>query len=147
MGLHARPHQHRGCRVHGLDERSVRKDVEHGILEAGSPARFAEVALVYVRACASVAFHLGAQDRGRLDGAISNAMARGLNHLDLGPGWTLDLASLNAEVRDRVAALEAWRAALVTPEDILVGETVFPDSSLAVRHVGEMPLRGAASVG
>ena len=44
----------------GRDERAVRKDVEHGILDAGSPPRFAEVALVYLRACGSFAFHLDA---------------------------------------------------------------------------------------
>jgi hypothetical protein len=33
----------------GLDERAIRKDLEHGIVEAGSPPRFSEVALVYFR--------------------------------------------------------------------------------------------------
>jgi uncharacterized protein (DUF433 family) len=127
----------------GLDERSVRKDVEHGILDAGSPPRFAEVALVYFRACASFTFHLGAQDRKRLYADIANALETGRVRLDLGPGWTLDVAAVAGELRQRVAAFEAWREALVARDDILGGEPVFPGSRLAVRHVGEMLGRGA----
>jgi uncharacterized protein (DUF433 family) len=37
-----------------------------------------------------------------------------------------------------------WRNALVTRDDILGGEPVFPNSRLAVRHVGEMARRGAS---
>lgn len=39
---------------------------------------------------------------------------------------------------------EEWRSTLVTREDILGGEPVFPKSRLAVRHVGEMARRGAS---
>jgi uncharacterized protein (DUF433 family) len=127
----------------GLDERTVRKDVEHGILDAGSPPRFAEVTLVYLRACASFAFHLDARDRKRLYAAIADALERGLARVDLGPGWTLDVAAVASDLRRRVADFEAWRAALVTREDLLGGEPVFPGSRLAVRHIGEMLARGA----
>lgn len=130
--------------ITGLDERAVRKDVEHGILEAGSPPRFAEVALVYFRACASFTFHLSAQDRKRLYAIIAEAMERQLGRLNLGPGWTLDVASIANDLRAQVAAFEAWRATLVTQENLLGGEPVFPGSRVAVRHVGEMLLRGAA---
>jgi uncharacterized protein (DUF433 family) len=127
----------------GLDERTVRKDVEHGILNAGSPPRFAEVALVYLRACASFTFHLNAQDRRRLYAVIADALERRLAHLDLGPGWSLDVATIAADLRQRVAEFEAWRETIVTRDDILGGEPVFPGSRLAVRHIGEMLARGA----
>ena len=129
----------------GLDERTVRKDVEHGILQAGSPPRFEEVALVYFRACASFTFHLGAEDRRRLYSDIADAIAHDLARLDLGPGWSLDVAAIAADLRDRVARFEAWRSTLVTRDDILGGEPVFQGSRLAVRHVGEMLHRGADS--
>lgn len=127
----------------GLDERTVRKDVEHGILDAGSPPRFAEVALVYFRACASFTFHLSAQDRKRLYAGIANALEAGRVRLDLGSGWSLDVAAIAADLRRRVSEFEAWREALVIRDDILGGEAVFPGSRLAVRHVGEMLSRGA----
>lgn len=129
--------------ITGLDERAVRKDVEHGILDAGTPPRFAEVALVYFRARAGFTFHLDARDRKRLHAGIADALERGLPRLDLGAGWSLDIASLAADLRRHIAAFEAWREGLVTRDDILGGETVFPGSRLAVRHVGEMLARGA----
>lgn len=127
----------------GLDERAIRKDLEHGIVQAGSPPRFTEVALVYFRACATFALRLGAQDRRRLHTAIAGGLARGLAVLDLGHGWTLDLAAVAGDVRERAARFEAWRHSLVSREDVLGGEPVFPGSRLAVRHVGEMLQRGA----
>jgi uncharacterized protein (DUF433 family) len=39
---------------------------------------------------------------------------------------------------------ESWRAKLVVDAHVLGGEPVFPNSRLAVRHVGEMVLRGAS---
>lgn len=127
----------------GLDERTVRKDVEHGILDPGSPPRFAEGALVYFCARASFTFHLGAQDRKRLYSHIADALSTGQVHLDLGAGWTLDVAAIAADLRRRITEFEAWRDALVTRDDILGGEPVFPGSRLAVRHVGNMLARGA----
>jgi uncharacterized protein (DUF433 family) len=41
-------------------------------------------------------------------------------------------------------AFKAWKAKLVTSPDILGGETVFPASRLAVRHVGALVERGRA---
>jgi len=107
------------------------------------PPRFAEVALVYFRACASFTFNLGAQDRRRLYTDIADALAHHLARLDLGPGWSLDVAAIAADLRERVAAFEAWRSTLVTRDDILGGEPVFPGSRLAVRHVAEMLAWGA----
>ncbi|MBA2319781.1 MAG: DUF433 domain-containing protein [Deltaproteobacteria bacterium] len=127
----------------GLDERAVRKDVEHGILDAGSPPRFSEAALVYFRACAAFAFDLAAQDRRRLYADIAGALARHVARLDLGPGWTLDVAALATEMAERVAAFVTWRGCLVHRDDILGGEPVFPGTRLSVRHVGEMLARGA----
>lgn len=127
----------------GLDERAIHKDLEHGIVVAGSPPRFSEVALVYFRATATFALRLGAQDRRRLHAAIADGLARGLAVLDLGHGWTLDLAAVTGDVRERAARFEGWRCCLVSREDVLGGEPVFPGSRLAVRHVGEMLLHGA----
>ncbi|MEQ1566921.1 MAG: DUF433 domain-containing protein [Myxococcota bacterium] len=127
----------------GLDERAVRKDVEHGILDVGSPPRFAEVALVYLRACATFTFHLVAQDRKRLYAAVADALQRGATQLDLGPGWTVDIAALARDLHERIAGFDMWRESLVVRDDILGGEPVFPGSRLAVRQVGQMLIRGA----
>jgi uncharacterized protein (DUF433 family) len=41
-------------------------------------------------------------------------------------------------------AFERWRAKLVVDDRVLGGEPVFPKSRLAVRHIGEMLLRGVS---
>lgn len=40
-------------------------------------------------------------------------------------------------------SFERWKRNLVERKDVLGGEPVFPNSRLAVRHVGEMARRGA----
>jgi uncharacterized protein (DUF433 family) len=126
----------------GLEEKVIRKDVEQGILEVTSPPRFAVPALIYFLARAVFTFTLAPRDRRRLYRLISDALATGESRLDLGPGWSLDVGNLEAKLRERVAAFEAWKNGVVVDEAILGGEPVFPRSRLAVRHVGEMLRRG-----
>jgi uncharacterized protein (DUF433 family) len=126
----------------GLDERAIRKDLEQGVLEAASPPRFTEEALVYFFARALFAFHLATEDRKRLHAIVETALSRKTARVELGRGWVLDVAALAEELRDRVRRFERWKRTLVTRDDILGGETVFPRSRLSVRHVGEMLKRG-----
>lgn len=130
--------------ITGLDERTVRKEVEHGIIEAGSPPRFAEVALVYLRALAAFTFHLGAEDRRQLYARIADALDRRAPILELGPGWYLDVAAISSDLERRLDEFERWRGELVTRQDILGGETVFPGTRLSVRQVGELRDRGVS---
>jgi uncharacterized protein (DUF433 family) len=53
------------------------------------------------------------------------------------------LQRVNSE-REPEPRFEEWKAQLVTDDAILGGEPVFPKSRLAVRHVGQMLLRGAS---
>lgn len=39
---------------------------------------------------------------------------------------------------------DRWKRTLVRHDDILGGETVFPNSRVAVRHIGEIARRGAS---
>jgi len=127
----------------GLDERVVRKDVEQGVVQTTTPPRFAEGALVYFCARAVFAFSLSSKDRRRLYKLISEAMEAREPTLDLGPGWSLDLSAIEAELGRRLAAFDAWKSTLVQDDRVLGGEPVFRDSRLAVRHVGQMLRRGA----
>ena len=43
-----------------------------------------------------------------------------------------------------MTAFDTWKSTLVTRDDVLGGEPRFPKSRLAVRHIGEMALRGAS---
>jgi len=126
----------------GLDEKSIRKDVEQGIVEVQSPPRFATASLVYFYARSLFAFQLAPADRKNLHRMISEALAEGRSHLELGTGWTLDVGALEQQVRDRLDAFGTWKDTLVVDPEILGGEPVFPGSRLSVRHVGSMVLRG-----
>lgn len=126
----------------GLDEKSIRKDVEQGVVDVGSPPRFAERALVYFHARALFAFGLAADDRRRLFTVVADAIERHVATVELGRGWVLEVDRIAREVLGRVERFERWKALLVRSDDILAGEPAFPNSRLAVRHVGEMLLRG-----
>ncbi len=127
----------------GLDERVVRKDVEKGVVQTTTPPRFGEEALVYFSATAAFALRLPTAERRRLYDMVSRAVEANEPRIELGAGWTLDVAAIEAGLQARLAAFEEWKAHLVVDERILGGEPVFPDTRLTVRHVGEMLRRGA----
>lgn len=126
----------------GIDEKSVRKDVEQGVVQAMSPLRFAEGALVYFRARALFAFSLGTADRRSLYARINDALAMHSAQLELGRGWLLDIGAIAADTLDRAQRFDTWKRKIVVSDDILGGEPVFQGSRLAVRHVGQMIRRG-----
>lgn len=126
----------------GLDEKSIRKDVEQGVVDAGSPPRFADNVLVYFHARALFAFALSAEDRRRLFAVVADAVERHIAKVELGRGWVLEVDRIARDVLGRVERFQHWKASLVRSDDILAGEPVFQDSRLSVRHVGEMLNRG-----
>jgi uncharacterized protein (DUF433 family) len=130
----------------GVDERRVRKDVEHGLFGAASPPRFELAALVYFRCLLELGFDLGVEDRKRFYGIINEALHRDRlpTRLLIGPVVELKLGYVVRELRGILARFEAWKRKLLTDEGTLGGEPVFPKSRLAVRQVGAMLLRGAA---
>lgn len=132
----------------GLEERRVRKDVEHGIVAKASPLRFDLADVVYFRAVAELGFELGVEDRKKLFVLIHDAFAQNKNaipsRLALSPIAELKLGELVCSVKKRLARFDAWKAKLVEDDRVLGGEPVFPRSRLAVRHVGGMLLKGAS---
>jgi uncharacterized protein (DUF433 family) len=131
----------------GLDERRVRKDVEHGVFHRSKgPPRFALAEVVYLFAIAAFGLDLGVDDRKKLYGLIAGALAerRPPRSIELGTYLELQLAAAVQEVQRRIERFATWKKRLVTRDDILGGEPVFPKSRLAVRQVGEMALRGAS---
>lgn len=129
----------------GLDEKSVWKDVEQGVVEAVGPPRFSDASVLYFYARSLFAFQLSVKDRKRLHTLITDAVAKGAVRLDLGAGWTLDVGSLAEELRQRLEAFARWKdARVLASPDVLGGEPVFRGTRLAVRHIGQMLLRGAS---
>lgn len=128
----------------GLHESAIRKDVELGVVEAGSPPSFAEPTLIYFHTRSLCPFELGVEDRRRLYRGVAQALEAQARQYLLGRGWTVDIEEIATDLRSRVARFEIWKAHLVVSETILGGEPVFPNSRLAVRQIGEMLRRGAS---
>jgi uncharacterized protein (DUF433 family) len=131
----------------GLDERRVRKDVEHGVFDRGrSPPRFALAEVVYLFAVTGFGVDLGVDDRKKLYRLIAAALAERTppKSIELGAYLELRLASAVHEVKARIDRFTKWKKRLFTRDDILGGEPVFPNSRLAVRKIGEMARRGGS---
>ncbi len=130
----------------GLDEKRVRKDVEYDVFEGGKgPPRFALAEVVYLFAFARLGLDLGVDDRKKVYRLIVAALAERTppKSIEIGGYFEVKLAAVVRDVEDRVERFAKWKKKLVTRDDILGGETVFPNSRLAVRQVGEMARRGA----
>jgi len=130
----------------GLDEKRVRKDVEYDVFERGKgPPRFALAEVVYLYTLDRLEFELGVDDRRMLYRLIADALgqAKRPKSVELGECVEVKLETAVEAVEDRVERFEKWKKKLVTRDDILGGETVFPNSRLAVRQIGEMANRGA----
>jgi uncharacterized protein (DUF433 family) len=131
----------------GLDERRVRKDVEHGVFDRGkSPPRFALAEVVYLFAVAALGVELGVDDRKKLYRLIAAALAQRTppKSIELGAYLEVRLATAVHDVERRLERFATWKRKLVVRNDVLGGEPVFPRTRLAVRQIGEMARRGAA---
>jgi uncharacterized protein (DUF433 family) len=131
----------------GLDERRVRKDVEHGVFgRSKSPPRFALAEVVYLFAIAALGVELNVDDRKKLYRLIAAALAQRTlpTSIELGAYLEVKLALAVHDVEDRIERFASWKKKLVVRDDVLGGEPVFPNSRLAVRQIGEMARRGAA---
>ena len=128
----------------GLDENQVRKEVEHGLTGTGSPPRFNFVDAVYFGALAMLGLHLGVEDRRKLHEAIARAMVgkKAPTRIEVSPVLDLKLGQVAEAIGNRLQHFEAWKSKLVTSENILGGEPVFPKSRLAVRNIGKQVLDG-----
>lgn len=130
----------------GLNEGTVRKDVEHGIAGHGSPPRFRETDVVYFAAISNYLFELQLADRKTLYHQIAQALAARLNTIELGHGFLLELRKIAQDVLAKHSNFESWKEQrVVEDERILGGEPVFRGSRLAVRHIGELMRRGVRS--
>lgn len=129
-----------------VDERRVRKDVEHGVVgRTQSPPRFDLPEVVYFRVVSSSGLNLSVEDRRRMYQQIAYALSTQQypREVQLSEYLVMRIDSAVHDVEARLDDFARWKQKLVQREDILGGEPVFPDSRLAVRQIGEMARRGA----
>ena len=131
----------------GVDERRVRKEVEHGVLGGTKPLRFDLASVVYLVVLNQLGFELAVETRRMLFGEVTSALrssSKRPSTIPLGPIADLRLGRVVDDAERQLVRFEAWKSKLVTDDRILGGEPVFPKSRLAVRHVGDMLVRGAS---
>lgn len=127
-----------------LPPKTVRKDLEHAVIPALSPPRLPFSALVYFQTIRLSGLSWAVRDRVRLYHLVSDALARSPTpeSIEFTSVLTLRLGPVVRELDDKLARFHAWKQSLTSDPAIMAGETVFPNSRLTVRHIGEMLDRG-----
>jgi uncharacterized protein (DUF433 family) len=133
-----------------LEERVVRKELEHEVLVSSEPARLSFPALVYLRLLRELneaRLAPTVERRTDLFRAIEKALRRRseVEPLALAAHTSVQLQEIVTEMRNMVDEFESWKAGLETSPDVLGGETVFPDSRLSVRGIGGRLERGESA--
>jgi len=123
--------------------RRVHKELEHRIIEAmTSPPRLTFSALVYLRALELIGLELPVQARVEMFRLVAEAVRSASETVPLARLLTLDVKPVVDEMKNKVTRFQRWKKKLVTNDDIMGGEPVFPGRRLTVRRVGEMLERG-----
>jgi len=133
----------------GIEERTVRKEVEYGLFGSESPPRFKLPALVYLRVLRELGLQTTVEERKRIYALISKAFAHSKKpvKVEVSPVLELKLDAATEEVQSMLDRFENWKQRrVVIDPDIVGGEPVFAKSRLTVRHIGSMLLRHGEKV-
>jgi len=128
----------------GIEERTVRKEVEYGLFGAESPPRFKLPALVYLRVLRELGLQTTVEERKMIYGHIIKAFKTSKRPLrvEVSPVLELKLDAVTKEVQSMLERFEQWKKKrVVIDPDVMGGEPVFAKKRLTVRHIGSMLLR------
>ena len=128
----------------GLPAKRVHKEIEKRVIEADSPPRLDFSALVYLRALTLVDIELPVRTRLGIYRRLRDELARTqpADTIEIARLLSLQIGDIRADLADKIERFERWRERLVTSDEIMGGETVFPGTRLTVRRVGELLERG-----
>jgi uncharacterized protein (DUF433 family) len=133
----------------GVEEKTVRKEVEYGLFGFESPPRFKLPALVYLRVLRELGLEPTVAERKKIYALIDKAFARSKKptKVEVSPVLELKLDAVTEEVQSMLERFEHWKQRrVVIDPDIMGGEPVFLKSRLTVRHIGGMMLRHGEAV-
>jgi uncharacterized protein (DUF433 family) len=128
----------------GVEERTVRKEVEYGLFGSESPPRFKLPALVYLRVIRELGLAPTVEERKRIYALIAKAFARSKTPttVEVSPVLELKLEEVIKDIERTLERFEDWKQRrVVVDPNIMGGEPVFPKSRLTVRHIGSMLLQ------
>jgi uncharacterized protein (DUF433 family) len=133
----------------GVEERTVRKEVEYGVLASDSPPRFKLPALVYLRVLRELGLEPTVAERKKIYALIAKAFARSKKptKVEVSRVLELKLDAVTEEVQSILERFESWKERrVVIDSDTMGGEPTFAKSRLTVRHIGGMLLRHGEKV-
>jgi uncharacterized protein (DUF433 family) len=126
-----------------LPTKRIYKELEFKIISPVSPpAQISFAALIYLEALKDVNFEFSVENRTILYNRLVEALEQSLPSFCIGNYFELKLNLIKTELSELIIRFEEWKKNLVSNPNIMGGETVFPDSRLTVRHIGEMLFRG-----
>ncbi len=126
-----------------LSPKRIYKELEYNVISSTSHApRLTFPALIYLSLLREVNFEFSVQFRTSLYQRLVQAWEEKATFLEVAKFLILQLDQLSQELFDLIKQFNDWKSKLVSDQDILGGETVFPQSRLSVRRVGSLLNRG-----
>src|SRR5690348_16625304 len=100
----------------GVEERTVRKEVEYGVLASESPPRFKLPALVYLRVLRELGLEPTVAERKKIYALIDKAFARSKKPVKVAVSRVLELKldAVTEEVQSMLERFETWKAKRVS---------------------------------
>lgn len=133
-----------------VDERLVRKEIEHGLIGKRNRVEVSFAEAVYLLATTLMQFRLGVEQRRVVRSAVESWLTSSPRapRIELAAGLELNVGRFANEVEERLSAFKKWKRERVAEDaGVLAGEPTFRGSRLSVRKIGEMILEhGDAAV-
>lgn len=95
-----------------------------------------------MQALKDVNFEFSVGNRAILYRRLVEALELSLPSLGIGNYFEVKLSFIKTELSELITRFETWKKKLVSDQNIMGGETVFPGSRLTVRHIGAMIEQG-----
>ena len=126
-----------------LPPKRVYKELEHQVITSVSDVpRISFPALIYLCLLREINFEFSVQSRTKLYQSLVKAWEEKASVLEVARFLFFQLDELSQELSTLIQQFYLWKSKLITDENILGGETVFPQSRLSVRRVGGLLNRG-----
>jgi uncharacterized protein (DUF433 family) len=126
-----------------IPAKRVYKELEYEVITSTvNPPRLTFAALVYLKALREVDFTFPVDFRTLLYGRLVDAIAHKTSTVEVARYFVLQLDAISKELSELITRFKQWKDTLVVNPAIMGGETVFPNTRLTVRHIGNMLERG-----
>ncbi|WP_330203412.1 DUF433 domain-containing protein [Cyanobacterium sp. Dongsha4] len=126
-----------------LPPKRVYKELEYQIIPSTSYApRLTFPALIYLFLLKEINFEFSIPFRVSLYQRLVKAWEEKATFFEVAKFLVLQLDQVNEELSGLIKQFNNWKSELITDTNILGGETVFPQSRLSVRRIGNLLNRG-----